>query len=92
MTTKKSQRQLVAVAGAAVAVVVALLPVSFTSEVDGTTYSCGAAVSAAFHRWPGCREVAPPYLIGAVILLAVTAMVVIRMREKEQKAQLPPAE
>lgn len=92
MTTKKSQRQLVAVAGAAVAALAALFPVRFTSEVDGVTRSCGAAVSAAFHQWPGCREAAPPYLIGAVLLLAATAMFVIGMREEQQAPEQPVAE
>ncbi|MEU9861307.1 hypothetical protein AB0D99_10545 [Streptomyces sp. NPDC047971] len=83
---KKAHRQMAAVAGVALAAIAALIPVYTTSQIAGETYSCGAAIAAAFHRWPGCREAAPPYLIGAVILLAATAMVVIGMREEEEGA------
>jgi hypothetical protein len=80
---KKAQRQMVAVAGGALAAVAALVPVGAESAISGQTLKCGAAISAAFHQWPGCRDAAPPYLIAAVVLLAATAMVVIGMRDKE---------
>lgn len=80
----RARAKFVAVVAGAAAVIVALLPVSFTSDVDGATYSCGTAISAAFHRWPGCRNAAPPYLIGAVVIAAVGALVAVGMASKDE--------
>jgi peptidoglycan/LPS O-acetylase OafA/YrhL len=82
----KAQRQMVAVAGVALAAIAVLIPVQAVRTVSGQTLSCGAAITAAFHQWPGCRDAAPPYLIGAVVLLAATAMVVIGLRQEDEKA------
>lgn len=77
----RTRAKMVAVVASAAAVIVALLPVGFTS--DGVAYSCGSAISAAFHRWPGCRDAAPPYLIGAVVIAAVGAVLALSMANKD---------
>lgn len=80
----RTRAKLVAVGAGAAAVIVALLPVRFTSDVDNVTRSCGTAIGAAVHQWPGCRDAAPPYLIAAVVIAAAGAMTAIGM-SKPQK-------
>lgn len=76
--------KIVAIASCAAGAIVALLPVSFTSEVDDVTRSCGPAVAAAFHRWPGCQDAAPPYLIATVVLAAAGAIVAMNMQKEDR--------
>jgi hypothetical protein len=67
---------IIAIAAGAIALVVALLPVSFTTmtgpvgQEKEARIACGSALPAAFHRYPGCRDAAPPYLIVAVLIAA----------------------
>jgi cell division protein FtsX len=78
-----TRAKVIAIAAGAAAAIVALLPVRFTSDVDGVTRSCGPAISAAFHRWPGCQEAAPPYLIAAVVIAAAGAILAVSMSKKD---------
>jgi hypothetical protein len=43
-------------------------------EQAEATIPCGPALSAAFHRFPGCQDAAPPYLIVAVLVAAAGAI------------------
>ncbi|GAA3384438.1 hypothetical protein GCM10017750_58800 [Streptomyces racemochromogenes] len=79
----RARAKLAAVGTAAAAAIIALFPVSFTSQTDDATYQCGPAISAAFHQWPGCREVAPAPLIAAVIIAAVGAALAIKIANEE---------
>ncbi|GAA1275459.1 hypothetical protein GCM10009646_72760 [Streptomyces aureus] len=79
----RTRAKVIAIAAGAAALIVALLPVSFTSDVDGVTYSCGPAIAAAFHRWPGCQEGAPPYLIAAVVIAAAGAIYAVTTAKKD---------
>lgn len=79
----RTRAKIVGVAAAALALIIALLPVAFTSDVDGITYSCGPAINAAFHKWPGCQGAAPPYLIVAVVVAAVGLGLALREASKK---------
>lgn len=80
----RTRAKVAAIAAGAAGVIVALLPVSFTSQVDDVTRSCGPAVAAAFHRWPGCQEAAPAYLIAAVVIAAAGGMIAVDMSKRSE--------
>ncbi|MGW4565360.1 hypothetical protein ACWEN3_24020 [Streptomyces sp. NPDC004561] len=82
---------IIAIATGAIALIVALLPVSFTTmtglvgEETETTIPCGPALSAAFHRYPGCQDAASPYLIVAVLIAAAGAVwAAVEVAKKEK--------
>jgi hypothetical protein len=87
----RTRATIIAIAAGAIALVVALLPVSFTTmtgpvgEETEASIPCGPALSAAFHRYPGCQDAAPPYLIVAVLIAAAGAVwAAIEAAKKEQ--------